>query len=134
MKAISKYPFVICLLLLMGSNQLSAHATAMSAVATLVNNQQFLGNSDVENVGPEQNFNTKSLLPTSVEIPNVEISECEAEEKLAKYVKLASYFGAFTRSLANPHYFYHNGLHPFFKRHLSFSFSRRYLLFEVFRI
>ncbi len=134
MKAIFKYPFVVCLLLLVGSNQLSAHATAVSARLTLVNVQQFLGNSDVENINREQNFNAKSLLPTTVEIPSLEVSEFEAEEKHATHVKLAPYFDAFFKSLANPHYFQNSVLSPFFEKHLSFSSSRRHLLFEVFRI
>ncbi len=134
MKTVFKYPFVICLLLLIGSNQLSAHATAESVYPTLVNGQQFLGNSDVESIDPEQNFNAKSLLPTTVELPSLEVSEFEAEEKHSTFVKLGPYFTVFFKSAANPHYSQNIGLSPFFEKHLSFPSSRRYLLFEVFRI
>lgn len=134
MKPIFKYLFALCILFLIGNKLLAAYTTTQSAFPFLVESQKNQENSDSEIFGLEQNFNTKSLPPTIVEIPRVAVSEFEAKKKHTTYLSYGPYLVVHFKPLTSLGFIHNNGLIPNFAKHLSFSSSRRHLLFEVFRI
>ncbi|MRH99683.1 hypothetical protein GH721_03970 [Kriegella sp. EG-1] len=130
MKTIVRYLFALCILV--GFNQLPTDA-----------NSNFLSKSDSQENWNHSGkkigninwlANTKAQLPNVAEIFNVVPSKLGTEEKNPNDLNLPPYFLTYYKSLAKAAYLYNSSFHSFFKKHLTYSSCRWYLLFEVFRI